>query len=98
MTFENNSDNAATKNPARIQWMREQLEAALSPSSLTIHDDSHKHVGHEGAKGGAGHFTVEIASPLFNQKSLVESHRMVYSVLVSAIPGEIHALKIQIIK
>jgi BolA family transcriptional regulator, general stress-responsive regulator len=84
-------------NQARIQWIRLQL-AALQPTFLSIQDDSDKHIGHEGAKHGAGHFTVEIQSKLFDDKSLVASHRMVYSVLHSAMPHEIHALKIIIRK
>lgn len=83
-------------NEARIKWMEQQLEQRLQPSCLVIHDDSHKHVGHEGAKNGAGHFTIEIGSPFFNEKSLIECHRMIYDALNSAIPNEIHALKIKI--
>ncbi|MBA2655180.1 MAG: BolA family transcriptional regulator [Gammaproteobacteria bacterium] len=83
-------------NETRITWIREKLSIALSPSLLNIQDDSHKHAGHEGAKGGAGHFSLEIASPLFEKKSLIECHRMIYEVLDEAIPAEIHALKIKI--
>lgn len=85
-------------NNARIVWMREQLLTELHPITLDIHDDSDKHVGHEGAKNGSGHFTVKIWSPLFEKKSLLECHRMIYKVLDSAIPKEIHALKIKIIR
>jgi BolA family transcriptional regulator, general stress-responsive regulator len=83
-------------NECRIQWIRSQLESALQPTLLMIHDDSFKHVGHEGSQKGAGHFSIEISSSHFSQKSLVECHRLVYDVLVQAIPSEIHALKIKI--
>jgi BolA family transcriptional regulator, general stress-responsive regulator len=84
-------------NTSRIEWMQKQL-ACLEPTFLHINDDSYKHIGHEGAKNGAGHFTVEISSSHFNEKSLIESHRLVYQALSLAIPHEIHALKIKIRK
>lgn len=84
-------------NTHRIEWIKTQLDSQLNPSELKIHDDSYKHAGHEGAKGGAGHFTIEIASELFKHKSLIECHRMIYKALETAIPHEIHALKIKII-
>lgn len=85
-------------NQERMQWIKTQLELALKPSLLTITDDSHKHEGHEGAQGGAGHYTVEIWSTLFEPISLIQCHRLVYSALSKAIPHEIHALKIKIKK
>lgn len=84
-------------NQHRIQWMHEQLNTQLNPSELTIVDESHKHVGHPGAKDGAGHFSIEICAKTFQGKSLLECHRMVYSVLAKAIPHEIHALRIKIL-
>ncbi len=38
-------------------------------SSIELIDDSHKHAGHAGAKGGGGHFELVIVSPLFSGKS-----------------------------
>jgi BolA protein len=81
-------------NETRIKWMTEQFETTLQPTVLSIRDDSHKHIGHEGSKNGAGHFTVEIWSPHFVQKSLIECHRLVYGAVEEAIPNEVHALKI----
>jgi BolA protein len=80
----------------RVDWIRERLQESLNPSLLNIQDDSAKHAGHEGAKDGAGHFTVEISSPLFVEKPLIQCHRMVYDALEEAIPSEIHALKIKV--
>ena len=80
----------------RIQIMQERLNDSLNPSALEIMDESHQHVGHEGAKSGAGHFAIKIASPLFAKKSLIECHRMIYQSLDDLIGPEIHALKIHI--
>lgn len=78
-----------------IQWLQSKL-ADLTPSFLNIIDDSAKHKGHEGAKDGGGHFTLEIASPLFIGQSLLKCHRMIYDLVQEAIPTRVHALKIKI--
>lgn len=82
-------------NQARVDRIREKLTAALAPTRLEIQDDSAKHAGHEGARGGGGHFSVQIVSAEFSGKSLVERHRMVYGALGDAMQSEIHALSIQ---
>jgi len=71
-----------------------QLRATLAPSGLTITDDSHRHVGHAGAREGR-HFSVRITSPLFTGLSRVARHRLVYDALHPLIPQGIHALAIQ---
>jgi len=87
-----------TQNEQRANWIKDRLNAMLEPSFLVIHDDSYKHAGHEGARGGASHFTLEIWSSQFKDKPLIECHRLIYDALQSAIPHEIHALKIKITK
>jgi BolA protein len=77
----------------RVDRLRSALEAALSPTRLDIRDDSAKHAGHAGAREG-GHFHVIIASPLFEGRSAVERHRMVYAAAAELLRGEIHALSI----
>jgi len=78
----------------RMAMIRERLEAALSPESLEIIDESHKHAGHASA-GGAGHFTVRVVSPVFAGKGLIERHRLVYAALDDLMHSEIHALSIK---
>lgn len=78
----------------RQQSMRDRLQKGLSPLSLEIIDDSHRHVGHPGAQHGASHFSVNIVSQKFAGLSLIQCHRMVYELLRELIPDEIHALKI----
>ncbi|HEX9802041.1 MAG TPA: BolA/IbaG family iron-sulfur metabolism protein, partial [Gammaproteobacteria bacterium] len=51
-------------NSERIALIRERLESAFSPTLLEIVDDSHKHAGHAGARGG-GHFVVHIVAGQF---------------------------------
>lgn len=83
-------------NEARLDKIRELLVAALSPSTLEVIDDSHLHVGHAGARGGAGHFTVKIDSPLFAGLTLLKQHRLVYKALDTMMDSDIHALSIQV--
>ena len=76
----------------RENLIQQQLEAALQPSALKIIDDSHLHAGH-GAQGG--HYTVHIIAEVFEGKSLIQRHRLVYDALQDLMAGEIHALSIQ---
>jgi len=77
----------------RIEMIRQRLEERLSPQSLEIIDDSHKHAGHSSA-GGMGHFTVEICTVAFEGKPLLQRHRLVYDAVADLMQTEIHALSI----
>lgn len=79
--------------PLRIDNLRGTLEAVLAPTRLDIEDDSHRHAGHVGAKGG-GHYRVYIVSAKFSGRSLIARHRMVYEALAEQMQGDIHALSL----
>ena len=66
------------------------------PMKLVVTDDSRSHAGHnaEAAKGNT-HFSVEIVSPEFTGKKLIERHRMVYAALAGGLQTHIHALAIK---
>lgn len=85
----------AETNKARVEIIREKLQEALSPTALEITDDSHLHVGHAGAQGGAGHFSVDIVSSSFENLNTVARHRLIYDALKELMPDEIHALSIK---
>ncbi len=78
----------------RKELIESRLEKALEPTQLVVIDESHQHIGHEGAKGGASHFALTIVSPAFADLSSVKRHQLIYSYLTDLIPQEIHALKI----
>lgn len=82
-------------NPARMERMRALLTGALAPSHLAIADDSHKHAGHAGARGGQGHFGVDIVSEAFRGKLPLARHRLVYAALGDMLQTDIHALTIR---
>ncbi len=39
--------------------------------------------------GGGGHFTIEVTSPAFAGKSMLESQRMVYGAIAHLMKGEL---------
>ena len=67
----------------------------LAPSALEIHDDSAEHVGHAGAAGGGGHFSVLIVSNAFRGISRLERHQKVLARVSDLLPHPIHALSIK---
>lgn len=78
----------------RVEQIRQRLEEAFAPESLDVDDDSHKHAGHEGAKGGLGHFSVSIVSEHFNGMRVLARHRAIYAALGEMMQTDIHALAI----
>ena len=69
--------------------------ATLAPESLELLDESGNHVGHEGAKGGGGHYRLTIVSSRFEGQPMQARHRMVYEALGPLMHKEIHALAIK---
>lgn len=82
-------------NALRMVRMRELLTAAFAPESLLVTDDSHRHVGHAGARDGRGHFTVEIVSDAFSGMPALAMHRAIYAALGDMMTRDIHALSIR---
>ena len=81
-------------NAGRMQRMREAL-AALQPLAMDLTDDSHRHVGHEGARDGRGHFSLDITSAAFEGLAPLARHRLVYAALGDMMQSDIHALSIR---
>ena len=82
-------------NPQRVERIRALLVEALDPAAIEVVDDSHKHVGHAGARGGQGHFSVDIVSAAFAGKLPLARHRLVYAALGGMMQTDIHALSIR---
>jgi BolA protein len=74
--------------------MKQRL-AQLDPESLEIVDESSRHAGHEGAKGGGGHYRLTIVSRRFAGQPAQARHRMIYDALGALMRKEIHALAIK---
>lgn len=69
----------------------------LKPSELEIRNDSAKHAGHAAMKGVEGtetHFSVRIVASCFEGLSLVQRHKMIYTLLASELSNGVHALSL----
>ena len=75
-----------------VKIIKTKLSENLNIDSLDIIDESHKHANHSQSSGG--HFRVSIVSEDFQDKSLIERHRIVYGILGDMLKNEIHALSI----
>jgi BolA family transcriptional regulator, general stress-responsive regulator len=69
--------------------------AALAPVALEIRDDSAAHAGHEGARDGAGHFSLLIVSEAFSGLSRLARHQRVLREVADLLPHPIHALSMK---
>ena len=88
-------DDIPRLNPQRVERIRALLTDALAPETIEVVDDSHKHAGHAGARGGQGHFGVDIVSAAFAGKLPLARHRLVYAALGDMMQTDIHALAIR---
>ena len=84
---------SASPNAAALAQLRAALEQALAPQHLEIVDDSARHAGHAGARGG-GHFRVTLVAEAFRGRSPLERHRLVYAAVAPLLQGTVHALNI----
>ena len=86
--------NEACTGPIAVE-MRRRLEAALSPTALTLTDQSEQHRGHAGYNpAGESHFSLEIESAAFIGKSRVERQRLIHAALGDLLKERVHALSI----
>lgn len=87
-------DSTAT-GPVATEMLR-RLSSALSPTRIDLTDDSEQHRGHGGYNpAGESHFTLEIESAAFADKSRVERQRLVYWALGDLMRERVHALSIR---
>ena len=54
---------------------------AFAPCDITVVDESHLHAGHVGARDGKGHYRIVVIADVFEGKSIIQRHRMIYSAL-----------------
>ena len=79
---------------ARTEEIRRRLALALAPVALDVEDESHRHIGHAGARDGRGHFRVGIVRAAFEGKAPLARHRAIYAALGDYMQTDIHALAI----
>ena len=78
----------------RLAAIRAAIQAALGPTALEVTDESHRHVGHAGARDGRGHFHVDVVSDAFTGLSPIARHRAIYAAVGDLMVTDIHALSI----
>ena len=79
--------------PKKIQ---EILQKKFSACKVEVLDESHLHAGHSEAKSsGGGHYSVVVVSEMFQGKTTLARHRMVYQMLSEELKTSIHALAIK---
>ncbi|HRQ64656.1 MAG TPA: BolA family protein [Xanthomonadaceae bacterium] len=79
----------------RVERIHRLLSLAFAPAAVEVVDDSHKHVGHAGARDGRGHFSVRLVSTAFAGQPPLARHRAVYAALGDMMQTDIHALSIR---
>ena len=72
----------------------ERLRQAFPEAAIQVEDESHLHVGHAGAAGGAGHFRVRVIDARFKGLQRIARHRLVYYAVSDWMPARVHALNI----
>jgi len=76
------------------ELIRQKLKEALNPDLIEIIDQSAAHAGHAGVQKGGGHYYVTIVANVFEGKSLVQRHQLIYQALNDLMKEDIHALGI----
>jgi BolA protein len=69
----------------------ERFRQAFPEAVIQVEDESHLHVGHAGAAGGAGHFRVRVIDARFNGLQRIARHRLVYDAVSDWMPAQVHA-------
>lgn len=81
--------------PSRAARIQDLVQAALSPTTLRVTDDSARHAGHAGARPeGETHYTVLVVSGRFAGLSRVARHRLVTDALATEFTDGLHALSL----
>ena len=80
------------------QQTAEKIEHMLinwGVESVKVTDNSHLHIGHEGAKSGGGHFAVFVVASEFAGMNRLKRHRLVHQQVQELWDnGRIHALEV----
>ncbi|KAI8841345.1 bola-like protein-domain-containing protein [Chytridium lagenaria] len=97
MSFLRKMSTGTTPGPI-YSAIRDKIAHALTPTVLEIQDDSWQHAHHAAMRGSTDketHFKVMIVSTVFQGKTLVQRHQMVYKLLDDELKNKgLHALQI----
>jgi BolA protein len=82
-------------NKQRYETIEKVLIDFFQPTHMELIDESHKHVGHAGAKTGMSHYKLIIQADKLNGLNTIAQHRLIYQALGDLMKTDIHALSIQ---
>ena len=68
----------------KLEEIRNLIKESIPDAEITIHD----------LAGDENHYSATIKSKIFNGKSKIEQHKMVYKSLKGKMGNELHALSI----
>jgi BolA protein len=77
------------------EQIADRLRDVLAAEHIALTDESARHKGHAGARGGGGHFVVQVVSTRFAGMDRLSRHRAVYEALADLMGGRIHALSVR---
>ena len=72
----------------KLEEIRNLIKESIPDAEITIHD----------LAGDENHYSATIKSKIFNGKSKIEQHKMVYKSLKGKMGNELHALSINTIE
>tara|TARA_B100001027_G_C16209435_1_gene304439 strand:+ start:164 stop:415 length:252 start_codon:yes stop_codon:yes gene_type:complete len=76
-----------------------KLKDFFSPEYLEVINESSLHAGHKSSpNNGNSHFYIKIKANRFTKITMLDSHKLIYSLLNDEMRNQIHALRIKIIK
>ena len=67
------------------EQIKEKIEKSIQGASVIVED----------LRGDQKHYGVDVISSLFENKTIVEQHQMIYDALGAAMKEQIHALRIK---
>ena len=89
-----NSESLNQKKTAIEIEMKKRLESILDLKHFEVKDFTGRHINHDLHNGGF-HLEVIIVSKSFEEKSLVQRHKLVYEAMGELMKHEIHALSMK---
>ena len=79
-----------------IEKIKEKITQSLHPTQLNIEDDSHKHATHNEnpSKSTISHLRITVISTIFNDKTKIARHKVMYKLLKQEFEEGLHALQL----
>lgn len=80
---------------SKIEHIEDLLIKKLEPTRLIIDDKTHLHLNHSGHESSKFHLKIEIDSPMFQNKTKLEQHKLVLDLLKPYLKDLIHSVSIE---